>query len=186
MKLTCTTILLPPERDELTHVGIRVTAEDLTFKFQKCDYIDATAMCTVNWGDGTVETPYDITKVTHTYAQPGEYEITLTDALSSLSVSGTSATRQKEGLKIISFKANAPHLTELGASAFYGCANITGGVELPHVNTIAGTTTEPFAGCPQAFEIHFSKDNEAAIRASTPFTKDPQLGAPNAVISFDP
>ena len=150
-------VLIAASVDCRTHIKVRVAADDPKFRVVGCSYVDDETDVIVDWGDGTVESIFELTTTTHTYAAPGEYEITISDVLTEITLSGVSGLRREFGLKVIGFSSTAPHLTRLGTAAFACCENLEGVVELPRITELGKglqATQMPFYNCPNVGEIH--------------------------------
>jgi len=84
--------------------------------------------------------------------------------------------------------ANLPtSLTELSAGAFHACTSLAGRYDLPDIKEIRGTgNAVSFYGCTGGIEeFHFSRANEASVRASYGYQSDPTLGTGTAACVFD-
>lgn len=179
-------VLIAASGDCRTHIKVRVAADDPKFRIVGCSYVDDETDVLVDWGDGCVESIFELTTTTHTYATPGEYEITISDVLTEITLSAVSGLRHDFGLKVIGFSSTAPHLTRLGTAAFAGCENLEGIVHLPRITEFGKATQAsqmPFYNCPKLEEIRFAKQNEAAIKATAAYQFDATLGS-NARVAF--
>lgn len=125
MKIICKTTLLPPERG--TSIVINVTADSPSFGIYTATLADGHDAVVVNWGDGTCESHAGIAELSHTYAAPGRYTVTLSDDIASLGVSFTAAkppfTTVYPSL-IHTFSSNAANLNELTGGCCKGATNL--------------------------------------------------------------
>ena len=159
----------------------------------------------IDWGDGTTERVSSISQLVHTYPSVGEYEVRLSDTVTTLRLSTVSGVFATYAKRIVSFVTNAVNLntlsalcfngasgletvdlrdgnvTTLSTRCFDGCVSLSGRLDLPKVNSIQATG---FKGCVNITELHFAKSNEAVISALTGF--DTLFGAVNARPFFDP
>ncbi len=77
----------------------------------------------VNWGDGNSDT--DVTgSITHTYATPGTYTVSITGAFPRIYFNATSIFTPKESRKILTVEQWGNIAWTSMASAFTGCANL--------------------------------------------------------------
>lgn len=77
----------------------------------------------VNWGDGNSDT--DVTgSITHTYATPGTYTVSITGAFPRIFFNATSIFTPKESRKILTVEQWGNVAWSSMASAFTGCANL--------------------------------------------------------------
>lgn len=77
----------------------------------------------VNWGDGNSDT--DVTgSITHTYATPGTYTVSITGAFPRIFFNATSIFTPKESRKILTVEQWGNIAWSSMASAFTGCANL--------------------------------------------------------------
>ena len=201
----------PAERG--TFLTVEPTAESPTYGFYAGTLAADSGSVTVDWGDGTVETVADISRMAHTYAVPGVYTVRLSDDLAMLGCSAPvgTAVQSKVYAKLLKgVVCNAAKLKTLNAGAFRqsdnlvsadfadaaiatlksnvfnGCAALAGAVVFPAVVDIDGAAgTQPFAGCAALREIHFARANEPVITALPCYADDPHLGAANATVLFD-
>lgn len=196
-----------------TFLTIEPTAESPTYGFYAGALAADSGSVTVDWGDGTVETVADISRMAHTYASAGVYTVRLSDDLAMLGCSApvgtavqsrvyakllkgvvcnaeklkalnTGAFRQSDNLVSADFADAA--IESIRSNAFNGCAALAGAVVFPSAIDIEGSMgTLPFAGCESLREIHFARANEPIITALPCYADDPHLGAANATVLFD-
>ena len=196
-----------------TFLTVEPTEESPTYGFYAGALAADSGSVTVDWGDGTVETVADISRMTHTYASAGVYTVRLSDDLAMLGCSApvgtavqsrvyakllkgvgcnaeklkalnTGAFRQSDNLVSADFADAA--IESIRSNAFNGCSALAGAVAFPSVVDIDGAAgTLPFAGCTALREIHFARANEPVITALPCYADDPHLGAANATVLFD-
>jgi len=201
----------PAERG--TFLTVEPTEESPTYGFYAGALAADSGSVTVDWGDGTVETVADISRMTHTYAMAGVYTVRLSDDLAMLGCSApvgtavqsrvyakllkgvvcnaeklkalnTGAFRQSDNLVSADFADAA--IESIRSNTFNGCSALAGAVVFPSVVDIDGAAgTLPFAGCTALREIHFARANEPVITALPCYADDPHLGAANATVLFD-
>ena len=191
-----------------TQLYISITSEAMTYGFFGGTLADGSSAVTVDWGDGSVETLAEFSRVEHTYAAPGDYRVRLSDDLAAFGQSSTRETAFRTyAERTRSVTSNAVRLNELDAGAFRSAVNLTTAdfsqSTLAFIGTSAFSTcpalgpvlsfpkvsalgTSIFNASPSVLEIHFSKAHEAEIRATEAFKAVPPLAAPNATIVFDP
>jgi len=171
-----------------TKVRIRIAADDPVWRVVSCAYFDDETDVIVDWGDGSVESVFELMDVYHTYAEPGDYVVTLSDILTEIGFRKSSPTATDAySRKVIGFRTTAEHLIRIAACAFSGSTALTGSVAFPNVETISGTGADqlPFVGCTELTEIHFAAKHATTIQRSSAYRTDPRLGAPAATVHFD-
>ena len=198
----------PPPPFVGTQLDISITPEAAAYGFFGGTLADGSSEVTVDWGDGTVESFAEFSRVEHAYAAPGDYRVRISDDLAAFGQSSTRDTAFRayaertrrvssnavrlNGLDAGAFRSavnltaadfSQSSLASIGTSAFSTCPALGPVLSFPNVSAL-GTST--FNACPGVLEIHFSKAHEAEIRATEAFKAVPPLGAPNAVILFDP
>lgn len=208
MKITCKTTLLPFFR---TKLKIALAEENLNFKIASLETAPGSEKFAIDWGDGTTQAEIGTTRLGHVYAQPGVYEIRLSDDISALVAVDATEEMQFFAPCYLSFWSNATQLKTLKSQAFrncsklsmadfaasainnlypgvfYGCTALPSVIYMPKVDTFHGPgMVPPFKGCSQITELHFSAANEAAIKASTTWAKDPTIGTSTSTCFFDP
>lgn len=208
MKIICKTTLLPFFR---TKLKIALAEDKLNFKIASLETAPGSEKFTIDWGDGTSQEEIGTTGLGHIYPQPGEYVIRISDDISALVAVDATEEMQFFAPCYLSFWSNATQLKILKSQAFRNCANLTMAdfaasainnlypgvfygctalpsvIYMPKVNTFHGPgMVPPFKGCSQITELHFSAANEAAIKASTTWAKDPTIGTGTATCFFDP
>ena len=208
MKIICKTTLYPPPVIPETRIRIRVDdPASLTWGMKMLTLAEGHERAVIDWGDG-ITTEVTLSEAQeHTYAQPGEYEVRISDDLSALQCLmrvGQSVYQLVYAPMIREFRTNATLLESFGVDGFYKAANLTtllcegpgvrelgswtlryctgllGRLDFPQVNSIAA---QSFLGSTGITELHFSKANEAAITALPGFATS--FGAVNAQCVFD-
>ena len=159
----------------------------------------------VDWGDGTRTEVTANGAQEHTYAQPGEYEVRISDDVvkaQCLIKNGQSVHQLVYAPMIREFRSNATLLENLGGDGFYKAVNLTalqcpgvrelgrwtlqsctglvGRLDLPGVTSLADTS---LTGSTGITELHFSEANEETIRALSGY--ETHFGAENADVFFD-
>lgn len=125
MKIICKTTLLPPERG--TSIVINVTADSPSFGIYSATLADGHDAVVVNWGDGTCESHAGIAELSHTYATPGRYTVTLSDDIAALGVAYTAVKPPFTTVYprlIHDFSSNAANLAELTMGCCKGATNL--------------------------------------------------------------
>lgn len=194
-----------------TRIGIALDDPgSLTWGIFALTLAEGHAGAVVDWGDGTCTELAESGQPTHDYAKAGEYEILISDDVSSLRCSTKSATSEfrtvyapmirefrttaaalraiadccfhdATSLRAFQGAATGPHT--LGQRAFYNCKSLSGRLDLPGAGDIASTA---FSGCSGITELHFASANEDAIRASPAWKESGgRFGAENAAAFFD-
>ena len=208
MKIICKTTLYPPPVIPETRIRIRVDdPASLTWGMRGMTLADGHERAVIDWGDG-ITTEVTLSEAQeHTYAQPGEYEVRISDDLSALQClirAGQSVYQLVYAPMIREFRTNATLLESFGVDGFYKAANLTtllcegsgvrelgswtfqyctglvGRLDLPQVSSVAA---QSFFGATGITELHFSKANEEVISALPGFGT--AFGAANAEIFFD-
>ena len=205
MKIICKTTLLPEVQFIGTRIGLRFDdPASLDWGIFTAGAVPGT-VTEIDWGDGTTERVSSISQLVHTYPSVGEYEVRLSDTVTTLRLSNISGAFTDYAKRIVSFITNSVNLNSIGALCFNGvsgletvdlrnsnvttlntrcfdgCVSLSGRLDLPKVNSIFATA---FKGCVNITELHFAKSNEAVISALTGF--DTLFGAVNARPFFDP
>lgn len=195
-----------------TFVGthIKIALEDpvsLKWGMLKVKIAEGHEKAVIDWGDGVLEDLTRSKSITHTYQNPGEYEVRISDDVSLLccsSVQGSSEYRSIYAPMIREFITNSPTLEtldyccfrsalnlnvvncagiglrSLGSWAFCACPLLPERLDFPHVIDIAPDT---FTYSPSIAELHFASANAEAISALPGY--DTCFGAENAVCKFD-
>ena len=187
---TLTLVAAPEPPFVGTTVCVRIPDGSPTFGFVNLAKAEGTEVFTIDWGDGTVqEFAADADHITHEYPQGGDYEIRISDGVSSIKQSGSSAQDPDYygvyAPMVRSVAANGERLSTIPANAFRHCANITYAAfrAVSAVNGRSGTV--PFNECDALTELHFAAAHEEEIKATLAYNSDPPFGAPNATIYFD-
>ena len=161
----------------------------------------------IDWGDGSTTEFTGSGLLIHDYAQAGEYELRITDDISSITCSHLSILSPfctPYASMIREFTTNAVHLDTIGicafnkasnlrsfhcegsglrslsAYAFWTCSSLSGRIDLPHVNNV---TNNAFVFCPGITELHFSEADAETITTLPGY--DISFGAENASVSCD-
>ena len=190
---------------------IRIKLDDpasLTWGMYSLTLAEGHEKAIVDWGDGTRTEVTASGSQTHDYAQPGEYEVRISDDIASIRCSGASASDPFYAIysaRIVSFTtsaaelaripgmcfAEASNMTTFGCKgsgvatiesrAFKGCFALRGSVCLQPVTSLLSST---FTNCPAVTEIVFDQANYDIISALPGY--DAKFGATNAEVLFDP
>lgn len=215
MKIICKTTLLPPPPPPpppFVGTSIRIKLDDpasLTWGINKLMLADGHEKAVIDWGDGiSVETAE--TQITHTYAQLGEYEVRISDDIDTLGCSNRLSDSPYQRIyapMIREFQTNAVLLREITQNAFHKASNlqiVRCEVSCLHVLAVRSFSDCPllegrldfpcvenvnylaFSNSPGITELHFSKANEATIKALPDWEKSGgKFGADNATAFFD-
>ncbi len=206
MTITKTTRLWPARE---TRIKIKLDdPASLTWGMATLTLAEGHEKAIVDWGDGTRTEVTARGGQTHTYAEVGEYEVRLSDDISSLICSAktnTSPFRSVYAPMIREVRTTAAFLDELGAlcfgnatnlsaftceksalrslatGVFSTCPSLAGRLDFPCADDIAA---KAFYDAPGITELHFSEAHEDAIRALPGY--DTAFGAENADVFFDP
>ena len=206
MTITKTTRLLSAHE---TRIRIKLDdPESLTWGMSTLTLAEGHEKAVIDWGDGTRTEVTATGAQEHTYAQPGEYEVRLSDDISALACSvkvNTSPFRSVYAPMIREVRTTAALLAQLGAfcfgnatnlsaftcersalhslatSAFSTCTSLAGRLDFPCADNIA---SKVFYESPGITELHFSAANKATIEALPGY--DTAFGAENADVFFDP
>jgi len=79
----------PPPAFVGTRLVIRVTEDHPKFGLSSVEVAEGRESVTLSWGDGTVEKLTAISEKEHAYAEPGVYEVCLSDDASAFKLSAT-------------------------------------------------------------------------------------------------
>ena len=187
---TLTLVAAPEPPFVGTTVCVRIPDGSPTFGFVNIAKAEGAESFTIDWGDGTVqEFAADADHITHEYPHGGDYEIRISDGVSSIKQSGSSVQDPDYygvyAPMVRSVAANGERLSTIPANAFRHCANITYAAfrAVSAVNGRSGTV--PFNECDALTELHFAAVHEEEIKATLAYKSDPPMGAPNATIYFD-
>ena len=193
-------------------VGTRIRIElddpeSLTWGMGRLTPADGRGKAVIDWGDGVVEDVTGPQPATHAYSGPGEYEVRVSDDISTIQCSSirtsvvfrsvyapmirefTTNARALENLdsgclagavNMRAVRCTGVGLRKLGPKLLDGCDSLPERLDFPHVVDIASTA---FVNAPRIAELHFSAENFEAIRALDGF--DTCFGATNAILSFD-
>ena len=157
------------------------------------------------------ETVAGIDKLVHAYTATGVYVVRLSDDIADLHLTTSTAGWEAFASMVTGFASNAVNLVSfanscfidcaaltdidlaqasvrtLGKAAFWRCTSRSGRIDLPSVREVVDSTSfSPFKGCTGGItEIHFAKESEAAITATSIFKADPTLGSGTGVVLFD-
>ena len=184
--------------------------ESLTWGIFALTYAAGHTKAVIDWGDGGREEIDGTVQPIHNYARTGTYEVSISDDISDLRCSTKSASSEfrlryapmihevcinantlstvadccfYNALNLKKIDCKGTGLRILGQLAFNSCVSMSGRFDFPGVDSIASTT---FAGCSGITELHFSKVNEAAIKALPAWeSSGHRFGAENATVSFD-
>ena len=124
-----------------TRLWINVEEAASVFGIATATKATGHASIAVDWGDGTSETfTATISGATHAYANPGTYEIRITDDISAFKVGGAG------GEKLLSrATSNGSAMKSLTASCFTGCTSL-GEVDFSEL-PITVMSSSVFTGC---------------------------------------
>ena len=187
---TLTLVAAPEPPFAGTTVRIRIPDGSPTFGFVNLAKAEGVEAFTIDWGDGTVqEFAADADHITHEYPHGGDYEIRISDGVSSIKQSGSSAQDPDYygvyAPMVRSVAANGERLSTIPANAFRHCTNIIYAA-FPSVSVVNGRSgTVPFNECDALAELHFAAAHEEAIKATAAYKADPPFGAPNVTVYFD-
>ena len=181
--------------------------ESLTWGIYNLTMSEGREKAVIAWGDGMESEIHESGQLTHTYAQPGEYEVRISDDIASLGFSylttpspfkdiyaqmirefHTSATRLdalemfcfEKAQNLSVFECETSGLRKLNSRLFWNCTSLAGRIDLPGIEDVATTT---FSHATGITELHFSKANEAVITALPGY--DTAFGAANAAVYCD-
>lgn len=192
MIITKTLTLVAAPEPPFVGTTIRVAIPDgsLNFGFVNIAKAEGVEAFTIDWGDGTVqEFAADADHITHEYPHGGDYEIRISDGVSSIKQSGSSAQDPDYygvyAPMVRSVAANGARLSTIQANAFRHCVNVTYAA-FPSVSVVNGRSgTVPFNECAALAELHFAAAHEEAIKETAAYKADPPFGAPNVTVYFD-
>lgn len=187
---TLTLVAAPEPPFVGTTVRVRIPDDSRTFGLNNLVLADGAESFSVDWGDGSVqEFAADLDHATHEYAHGGDFDIRISDGVSSAKLSGSSLQDPDYygvyAPMVRSVAANGARLSTIQANCFRHCVNLTYAA-FQSVSVVNGRmATVPFNECAALTEIHFAAAHEAAIEATAAYKADPPMGAPNATIYFD-
>jgi hypothetical protein len=187
---TLTLVAAPEPPFVGTTIRVRIPDDSLTFGIENFVLSDGSESVAIDWGDGSVqEFAADADHITHEYPHGGDFEIRISDGVSSIKLSGSSS-QDPDYYEVYApmvrrVESNGARLTTIQANCFRHCVNLTYAA-FPSVSVINGRSgTVPFNECAALTEIHFAATNKDAIEATATYRSDPTLGAPNATVYFD-
>lgn len=181
--------------------------ESLTWGMSTVTPAEGHEKAVIDWGDGTRTEVTRKGSQTHTYAEVGEYEVRISDDISSLVCSAktntspyrsvyapmirethTTATLfDRLGTVCFSNAANMRVFTSegvavssIGINAFQDCTSLAGRLNFPCAEEIASSA---FNGATGITELHFSAAHEDTIKTLPGY--DTGFGAENATVYFD-
>ena len=173
-----------------TTVRVHIPDDTLTFGFVNLVLSDGSESFTIDWGDGSVQAfAADASHATHEYPHGGDYEIRISDGVSSIKLSGSSMQDpdyyNAYAPMVRSIAANGERLAVIQANGFRHCVNLTSAA-FQSVSVVNGRSgTVPFNECDALTEIHFAAAHQKAIKETSAYKADPPFGAPNATVYFD-
>lgn len=177
--------------------------EGLIFKIRSLALAEGRDRGTIDWGDTKITTvTSNSTDIEHIFPATGQYLIKFSDDFRAIGISyGKKEYTSTYAPMTVGFFSDASRLTEIPLTGFYCCTNLArldvsasavekidsiafakcsaleGELSFPKVATVVGSAAaEPFMECTGITALHFASENEAAITASTAYTKDPTLG----------
>ena len=210
MTITKKTRLLPPP-----FVGTRISIElddpaSLTWGIGALTLAEGHDVASIDWGDGQRDDIAMDGSVTHVYAQPGEYEVRISDDIATIRFSSKSGSDPFRGIyaqmireflttarclnsltnycfnyaaKLETIKCASSGLHVLLPLAIGNCSTLSGRLDLPEVTDIS---LNSFYGSTGLTELHFSAANEAIIKALPAWEESGgKFGAVNATVYFD-
>ena len=187
---TLTLVAAPEPPFVGTTVCVRIPDGSLNFGFVNIAKAEDAESFTIDWGDGTVqEFAADLDHATHEYPQGGDFEIKISDGVSSAKLSGSSSQDpdyyEVYAPMVLRVESNGARLSTIQANCFRHCVNLTYAAfrAVSAVNGRSGTV--PFNECDALTELHFAAVHEEEIKATLAYKSDPPFGAPNATIYFD-
>lgn len=120
-----------------TMLAVEATSASMTAYLSKGVLAEGSKSVTVYWGDGGRNEYAGISGATHTYANPGEYVVTISDDLASFGYTDyTGSTAQRNMLREL--LALGSKVTMIEGYGFNNCKMMRGVIELPNVTTIDG------------------------------------------------
>ena len=173
-----------------TTVRVRIPDDSLTFGLNNLVLAEGAESFTVDWGDGSVqEFAADLDHATHEYAHGGDFDIRISDGVSSAKLSGSPGVDpdyyNAYAPMVRGIASNGERLAIIQANGFRHCVNMTSAA-FQSVSVVNGRSgTVPFNECDALTEIHFAAAHEAEIKETMAYKADPPMGAPNATIYFD-
>ena len=173
-----------------TTVRVRIPDDSPTFGLNNLVLAEGAESFSVDWGDGSVQDfAADLDHATHEYAHGGDFEIRISDGVSSIKLSGSSSQDPDYynvyASMVRSIASNGVRLTTIQANGFRHCVNLTSAA-FQSVSVVNGRSgTVPFNECDALTEIHFAAAHEEAIKETSAYKADPPFGAPNATVYFD-
>ena len=173
-----------------TTVRVRIPDDSLTFGLNNLVLAEGAESFSVDWGDGSVqEFAADLDHATHEYAHGGDFEIRISDGVSSIKLSGSSSQDpdyyEVYAPMVLRVESNGARLYTIQANCFRHCVNMTSAA-FQSVSVVNGRSgTVPFNECNALTELHFAAAHEEAIKATSAYNADPPMGAPKATIYFD-
>ena len=198
-----------------TTLTVGIAADRLGYGIYAAELAEGHENAVVDWGDGVTEQVAAF-PARHTYVGQGTYSVRISDDLATLRVCAVNPEEKDIDFNdyppsLLGFTSNAQNLQKLGKYGFFLCENMTEfdvtdcsayfigpclfkncyglppKVYLPNISTYEGNgVNAPFRNDTNILEIHFASNNEASIRAVPTFEKEPNLGARNATVIFDP
>lgn len=192
---------------------IRIKLDDpssLTWGIYNLTMSEGHEKAVIDWGDGMQSEIHEGGQLTHTYAQPGEYEVHISDDIASLGFSylttpspfkdvyaamirefHTTAAHLdalemfcfEKATNLCAFECEKSGLRKLNSRLFWNCTSLAGRIDLPGIVDVASAT---FSHATGISELHFSAANEATIKALPDWeSTSGKFGAANATVYFD-
>ena len=120
-----------------TILAVEASDACMTVQIAQGDLAEGSPSVTINWGDGRKNEYSRISNATHTYANPGEYKIVISDDLSSFGYSSNSGTGPVRDM-VRELIALGSKVTRIGSYGFNNCHCMRGVMNLPNVTNIGG------------------------------------------------
>ena len=120
-----------------TILAVEASDACMTVQIAQGDLAEGSSSVTINWGDGRKNEYSRISNATHTYANPGEYKIVISDDLSSFGYSTSSGTGPVRDM-VRELIALGSKVTRIGSYGFNNCHCMRGVMNLPNVTNIGG------------------------------------------------
>ena len=122
-----------------TILAVEASSASMTVRIARGDLADGSGSVTVDWGDGRKSEYSQIRDARHTYANPGEYMVRISDDLRSFGFTDSSpsgAVPERDMLReLISLGSK---VTSIAGYGFNNCHCMRGVMNLPNVTSIGG------------------------------------------------
>ena len=119
-----------------TVLVVRASAASMTAFIKGGDLAPGSREVTINWGDGTKQKVPRFDALTHTYSNPREYRVVISDDLQSFAYRGGDTDEQ--GQMLAEMLSAGTKIKSIPSYGFNHCRSMRGKMEFPGVTSIGG------------------------------------------------